>query len=226
MLLDKFQMFANCYGGSNVLHMLILHSKCCINVPISCVQPGTCRNIWNVPNLLSMGKWQVLSTRACNVLKMFSLVSRPPCPQCGRLGCSWHCTAPWTVWTPRCRYSRRLGRRRRVGKKRKKCWGQTFHVEDGLMVQEATANAVVGSSCQWCSFMVFSSPPSGFICSLTGQTPDLLLPLWSETLWCVVLFLSSSDSSLFYFCHSFVIRPTLISYRPTLISRNPPDSPR
>ena len=34
----------------------------------------------------------------------------------------------------------------------------------------------------------------------------------------MVLFLSSSDSSLFYFCHSFVIRPTLISYRPTLIS--------
>ena len=45
--------------------------------------------------------------------------------------------------------------------------------------------------------MVFSSPPSGFICSLTGQTPDLLHPLWPEALWCVVLFLSSSDSSLF-----------------------------
>ena len=82
MSLDKFQMIANCYGGSNVLHMLILHSKCCINVPTSCVRPGTCRNIWNVPNLLSVGKWQVLSTRACNVLKMFSLISRPPCPQC------------------------------------------------------------------------------------------------------------------------------------------------
>ena len=81
MLLDKFQMIANCYGGSNVLYMLILHSKCCINVPISCVRPGTCRNIWNVPNLLSVGKWWVHSTRACNVLKMFSLVSRPPCPQ-------------------------------------------------------------------------------------------------------------------------------------------------
>ena len=75
-------MIANCYGGSNILHMLILHSKCSINVPTSCVQPGTCRNIWNVPNLLSVGKWQVLSTRACNVLKMFSLVSRPPHPQC------------------------------------------------------------------------------------------------------------------------------------------------
>ena len=74
MSLDKFQMIANCYGGSNVLYMLILHSKCSINVPTSCVQPGTCRNIWNVPNLLS--------TRACNVLKMFSLVSGPPHPQC------------------------------------------------------------------------------------------------------------------------------------------------
>ena len=82
MLLDKFQMIANCYGGSNVLHMLILHSKCSINIPTSCIQPGTCRNIWNVPNLLSAGKWQVLSTRACNVLKMFLLVSRPCCPQC------------------------------------------------------------------------------------------------------------------------------------------------
>ena len=28
-------MIANCYGGSNVLHMLILHSKCSINVPTS-----------------------------------------------------------------------------------------------------------------------------------------------------------------------------------------------
>ena len=64
------------------MHMLILHSKCSINVPISCVQPGTCRNIWNVPNLLSVGKWWVHSTRAYNVLKMFSLVSRPPRPQC------------------------------------------------------------------------------------------------------------------------------------------------
>ena len=81
MLLDKFQLIANCYGGSNVLHMLILHSKCSINVPTSCVRPGTCRNIWNVPNLLLVGKWQVLSTRACNVLKMFSSVSRPPHPQ-------------------------------------------------------------------------------------------------------------------------------------------------
>ena len=66
------------------MHMLILHSKCSINVPTSCVRPGTCRNIWNVPNLLLAGKWQVLSTRACNVLQMFLLVSRPPCPQCLR----------------------------------------------------------------------------------------------------------------------------------------------
>ena len=88
MLLGKFQMIANCYGGSNVLHMLILHSKCSINVPTSCVWPGTCRNIWNVPNLLSVGKWQVPSTRAYNVLKMFSLVSRPPRPQ-------------WVIWMTR-----------------------------------------------------------------------------------------------------------------------------
>ena len=96
-MLDKFQMIANCYGGSNVLHMLILHSKCSINVPTSCVQPGTCRNIWDVPNLLSAGKWQVLSTRACNVLKMFSLISRPPRPQCA------HIPVCGPRWTSDCR---------------------------------------------------------------------------------------------------------------------------
>ena len=90
-------MIANCYGGSNVLHMLILHSKCSINVPTSCVWPGTCRNIWNVPNLLSAGRWQVLSTRACNVLKMFSLVSRPPCPQCWAMEGWWRIYH--NVWT-------------------------------------------------------------------------------------------------------------------------------
>ena len=74
-----------------------------------------------------------------------------------------------------------------------------LNVEDGLMVQGAMANAVVGSSCQAWSFTVSSSPPSGFICSLTGQTPDLLHPLCSDVLGCIVLFLSSSDSSLFYF---------------------------
>ena len=95
MSFDKFQMIANCYGGSNVLHMLILHSKCSINVPTSCVQPGTCRNIWSVPNLLSAGKWQVLSTRACNVLKMFLLVSRPPCPQCYYVAQMKRCTQKW-----------------------------------------------------------------------------------------------------------------------------------
>ena len=95
MPLDKFQMIVNCYGGSNVLYMLILHSKCCINVPLSCVQPGTCRNIWNVPNLLSVGKWWVHSTRACNVLKMFSLVSRPPRPQCYYTAQMKQCTQKW-----------------------------------------------------------------------------------------------------------------------------------
>ena len=50
------------------------------------------------------------------------------------------------------------------------------------MVQGATANAVVVSSWQACPFMVFSSPPSGFIYSPTGLTPDLLHPLWPEVL--------------------------------------------
>ena len=77
------QMTANCYRWSNVVYMLMLHSKCCINVPIGSRSNTWSRNIWNVPNLLSVGKWWVPSTRAYNVLKMFSLVSRPPCPQCG-----------------------------------------------------------------------------------------------------------------------------------------------
>ena len=85
MLLGKFQMTANCYGRSNVAYMLILHSKYCINVPIGSRLNTWSGYIWNVPNLLSAGKWQVPSTRAYNVLKMFSLVSRPPCPQCGQL---------------------------------------------------------------------------------------------------------------------------------------------
>ena len=37
MTQGKRTLTANCYGGSNVLHMLILHSKCSINVPTSCV---------------------------------------------------------------------------------------------------------------------------------------------------------------------------------------------
>ena len=82
MLLGKFQMTANCYGGSNVAYMLILHSKYCINVPIGSRSNTWSGNIWNVPNLLSAGKWQVPSTRAYNVLKMFLLISRPPRPQC------------------------------------------------------------------------------------------------------------------------------------------------
>ena len=75
-------MTANCYRWSNVVYMLMLHSKCCINVPIGSRLNTWSGNIWNVPNLLSAGKWQVPSTRAYNVLKMFLLVSRPPCPQC------------------------------------------------------------------------------------------------------------------------------------------------
>ena len=74
-------MTANCYGGSNVAYMLILHSKYCINVPIGSRSNTWSGYIWNVPNLLLADKWQVPSTRAYNVLKMFLLVSRPPCPQ-------------------------------------------------------------------------------------------------------------------------------------------------
>ena len=81
MWLGKFQMIANCYGGSNVSHMLILHSKCCINVPTGSRSYTWTGNIWNVPNLLLAGKWWVPSTSAYNILKMFLLVSRPPCPQ-------------------------------------------------------------------------------------------------------------------------------------------------
>ena len=101
--MDKFQIIANCCGGSNVLHMLILHPKCSINVPTSCVWPGTCRNIWNVPNLLLAGKWQVLSTRACNVLKMFLLISRPPRPQCkSRTHHDWQRSKwGWVHWMQR-----------------------------------------------------------------------------------------------------------------------------
>ena len=70
-----------------------------------------------------------------------------------------------------------LGVRDKLGRRGRSIGGRHFNVEDGLIVLEATANAVVGSSCQTYSFMVFSSPPLGFICLLTGQTPDLLLPL-------------------------------------------------
>ena len=65
--------FSECHWGN---------FKCCINVPIGSRSNTWSGNIWNVPNLLSVGKWWVPSTRAYNVLKMFSLVSRPPCPQC------------------------------------------------------------------------------------------------------------------------------------------------
>ena len=74
-------MTANCYRQSNVVYMLMLHSKCCINVLIASRSNTWSGNIWNIPNLLSAGKWWVPSTRAYNVLKMFLLVSRPPCPQ-------------------------------------------------------------------------------------------------------------------------------------------------
>ena len=89
MLLGKFQMTADCYGGSNVVYMLMLYSKCCINVPIGSRLNTWSGYIWNVPNLLLAGKWQVPSTRAYNVLKMFSLVSRHPCPQWEDVPESW-----------------------------------------------------------------------------------------------------------------------------------------
>ena len=65
--------FSECHWGN---------FKSCINVPIGSRLNIWSGNIWNVPNLLLVGKWWVPSTRAYNVLKMFSLVSRPPCPQC------------------------------------------------------------------------------------------------------------------------------------------------
>ena len=90
MSLGKFQITANCYRQSNVVYMLMLHSKCCINIPIGSRLNIWSGNIWNVLNLLLVGKWWVPSTRAYNVLKMFLLVSRPPCPQCNHLGpCLW-----------------------------------------------------------------------------------------------------------------------------------------
>ena len=64
--------FSECHWGN---------FKCCINVPIGSRSNTWSGNIWNIPNLLSAGKWWVPSTRAYNVLKMFLLVSRPPCPQ-------------------------------------------------------------------------------------------------------------------------------------------------
>ena len=100
MSLGKFQMTANCYGGSNVVYMLILHSKCCINVPIGSRLNTWSGYIWNVPNLLLVGKWRIPSTRAYNVLKMFLLVSRPPRPQCYHV--SRFCMVPTfgkgTIW--------------------------------------------------------------------------------------------------------------------------------
>ena len=71
--------FSECHWGN---------FKCCINVPIGSRSNTWSGNIWNVPNLLLVGKWWVPSTRAYNVLKMFSLVSRPPHPQCIPLLCT------------------------------------------------------------------------------------------------------------------------------------------
>ena len=68
------------------------HLKQISNVPIGHVVETFSECHWgnfkcciNVPNLLLAGKWWVPSTRAYNVLKMFSLVSRPPRPQWDQL---------------------------------------------------------------------------------------------------------------------------------------------
>ena len=59
--------------------------------------------------------------------------------------------------------------------------------------------------------MVFSSPPSGFICSPTGQTPDLL---------------SHSDLKLFGVCGYFYLHLTHhCSIFVTPLSSDPPLSP-
>ena len=79
------------------------------------------------------GKWWVPSTRAYNVLKMFSLVSRPLCPQCEPL----EALRPSIVDI--LGIGDELRRRRSVGSRH-------FDVEDGFMVQGATANTVVVSS--------------------------------------------------------------------------------
>ena len=69
-VVGKFQMTANCYRQSNVVYMLMLHSKCCINVPIG-----------SRLNTLLECTQSVIGGRGGYVLKMFSLVSRPPHPQ-------------------------------------------------------------------------------------------------------------------------------------------------
>ena len=48
--------------------------------------------------------------------------------------------------------------------KTKKCWVQTFQVEDWLTVEGATANAVFGNLSQAYPFMVFSSPLLELFC--------------------------------------------------------------
>ena len=82
------------------------------------------------------------------------------------------------------------------------------------------ANAVVGSSCQAWSYMVFSSPPSGFICSPTGLTLDLLHPLWPKGVWCYFYL------HLTHLCSTFVTpsssNPPLSPIAPLWLPVNPP----
>ena len=57
--------------------------------------------------------------------------------------------------------------------------------------------------------MVFSSPPLGFICLLTGQTLDLFHPLHPDVLWCV-------DYFYLHLTHPYSIFVTPLSSNPPL----------
>ena len=95
-------------------------------------------------------------------------------------------------------------------------WEQTFCVEDGLTVEGAMANAVVGSLSQACPFMVFSSPLLETVCLPTGLTPDHLPPHLSNVVWCVCYFylhlthLCSILSLLCHPTHLYLLSPHLI----------------
>ena len=70
ILLDKFQMIANCYGWLHMRHMLKLQSKHRKNVPTSPRLNTCCGYISNVSYmLLPWNRW-AHSTKALNVLNM------------------------------------------------------------------------------------------------------------------------------------------------------------
>ena len=72
-------------------------------------------------------------------------------------GCLWHNRRSsgyrpvYTIWTPLSWYSQDW-QHRRWSQKMKKCWEQTFQVEDGSTVEGAMVNTVVGGLSQACSF--------------------------------------------------------------------------